>query len=74
MGTIYIRVEALEAPSFALYIGDDGIGCPKDLTLQNVRSLGLSLVQKLIRQLSGRIEKDDSQKGCHYYIQFKEVE
>lgn len=73
-GTIYIQVKALENASFVLYIGDNGLGCPKDLTLQNVRSLGLSLVRKLTRQLSGKIAKDGTKKGCHYIINFKEVE
>jgi two-component sensor histidine kinase len=72
-GKIYIRVEEKEAGSFNLHIGDNGIGCPKDLTLKKVSTLGLILVQKLSRQLSGSIEKDQSKKGCHYKITFKEV-
>ncbi len=73
-GEIYIRVEEIEKGSFILHIGDNGIGCPKDLTLKDINTLGLVLVQKLTRQLSGSIEKDHSKKGCHYKISFKEVE
>ena len=73
-GEFYIRIEAQESPNYTLYIGDNGIGCPKDLSLNNVNTLGLSLVKKLTRQLSGTIQKDDSKKGCHYKITFKEVE
>lgn len=72
-GKIYIRIEEKESGTFSLSIGDNGIGCPKDLTLKNVQTLGLSLVRKLIRQLSGSIAKDSSKKGCHYRITFKEV-
>jgi two-component sensor histidine kinase len=43
------------------------------MTLKNVQTLGLNLVRKLTRQLSGSIAKDNSKKGCHYRITFKEV-
>ncbi|MBL4650236.1 MAG: hypothetical protein JKY03_10925 [Aureispira sp.] len=72
-GKIYIRIEEKEGRDFNLSIGDNGIGCPKGLTLNNVQTLGLSLVRKLTRQLSGSIDKDNSKKGCHYLISFKEV-
>lgn len=72
-GKIYIQIEEKEASVFNLLIGDNGIGYPKDLTLKNISTLGLNLVQKLTRQLSGNIEKDNSKKGCHYVIRFKEV-
>lgn len=73
-GELYIKVQEKENRSFGLYIGDNGLGCPKDLTLDSVQTLGLNLVKKLIRQLSGTIQKDNSKKGCHYKITFKEVE
>ncbi|WP_052600122.1 histidine kinase dimerization/phosphoacceptor domain -containing protein [Aureispira sp. CCB-QB1] len=73
-GKLYIRIKELEIPSFILYIGDNGVGCPKDLTLAKISTLGLNLVQKLVRQLSGDIQKDSSKKGCHYIITFQEVE
>jgi two-component sensor histidine kinase len=73
-GELYIRIETQEKGIFALFIGDNGIGYSKNLTLDNIQTLGLNLVQKLIRQLSGTIQKDNSKKGCHYLITFKEVE
>lgn len=72
-GAIYIQIEEKETGVFNLRIGDNGIDYPEHLTLNNVPTLGLNLVRKLTRQLSGKIEKDNSKKGCHYAITFKEV-
>lgn len=73
VGEIYIQIEEKEVGVFNLFIGDNGIGYPEGLTLRNMSTLGLNLVRKLTRQLSGNIEKDNSKKGCHYAISFKEV-
>jgi PAS domain S-box-containing protein len=39
-----------------LVVSDDGVGLPKDLNVQNTRSLGLQLVNDLTRQIGGTID------------------
>lgn len=73
-GEIYIHIEAAIAPNFKLFIGDNGVGYSKDTSFTSNRTLGLSLMKKLSRQLLGSIEMERSQKGCHYIVTFKEVE
>ncbi|MCM4166135.1 hypothetical protein KCTC52924_03055 [Arenibacter antarcticus] len=73
-GTIYIEIEKLNYPNHILKIGDDGLGFPKDVDFRNTTTLGLKLIHKLIIQLKGNIEKDNSKKGTHYIIAFQEIE
>lgn len=72
-GQIYLRIQEKETGTYSFCIGDNGIGYPEELTFNKVQTLGLKLVQKLARQLSGSVHTDHSKKGCHYKITFKEV-
>jgi PAS domain S-box-containing protein len=48
-----------------LTVRDDGVGCPADLDSMNSRSLGLPLVDMLVKQLQGRIEtRNDNGASC----------
>lgn len=73
-GTIYIEIEKLKYPNHILKIGDDGIGFPENVDFRNTKSLGLKLIHKLVIQLKGNIEKDNSKKGTHYIVTFQEIE
>ena len=70
---IYIKIISLNPPDFILQIGDNGIGMPRDYNFKTSKSLGVKLVHKLVRQLSGNVKMDYSKKGTHYIISFKEV-
>jgi two-component sensor histidine kinase len=49
-------VMAAEAPGrIALTVADDGVGLPPDLDWHSTRSLGLRLVQRLVRQIRGEM-------------------
>lgn len=52
-----------------LSIGDNGIGLPKDLDVENSDSLGLQLVYTLAEQLDSHVELQD-QKGTKFLITF----
>ena len=41
-----------------LMVKDDGVGLPEDLEIADAPSLGLQLVNTLVRQLDGTIEVD----------------
>ena len=56
-----------------LIIADDGIGIPKDVDLENSKTLGLQLVNSLVNQLDGKYEMDCSSYGTKFKINFKEL-
>jgi len=53
-------------------IADDGIGLPKDINLENPETLGLQLVQSLVKQLDGNL-KLNNDNGTEFKIIFKEL-
>ncbi|MGC9517919.1 MAG: histidine kinase dimerization/phosphoacceptor domain -containing protein [Methanomicrobiales archaeon] len=61
-----------EDDHYHLDIADDGVGIPDEIDFKNTSTLGLELVNSLVRQLEGKIELDTS-KGTHFHIEFKEV-
>jgi two-component sensor histidine kinase len=48
---------AEEGGGFRLIVGDDGVGFPAGLDFRTAGTLGLRLVNMLVSQLHGRIEK-----------------
>jgi two-component sensor histidine kinase len=57
---------------YKLVISDDGIGLPPEFDFKNVEStLGLKLVNSLVKQLDGSIELDKNH-GTQFTIKFKE--
>jgi two-component sensor histidine kinase len=58
---------------YKLTISDNGIGFPENLDFRNIEStLGLKLVNSLVKQLDGSIDLDTSQ-GTKFTIKFKEL-
>lgn len=54
---------------FSLIISDNGIGIPEDLDLENIKSLGLQLVNILVDQLDGELQlKRDN--GTNFTLKF----
>jgi len=72
-GEITIHLSKKEDNGYQMYLGDNGIGFPDDITPKNTKSLGLKLIHNLARQLRGTIVKDTSKKGTYYQITFEEV-
>lgn len=54
-------------------IGDNGVGLPENLDINDVNTLGLKLVTNLTRQLDGTIELDRDD-GTSFTIKFNEFE
>ncbi|SHJ50627.1 sensor histidine kinase [Pseudozobellia thermophila] len=75
-GTIFIKLDKIDSSAYKyrLEIGDNGSGFPPNVNFRNTKSLGLKLIHKLVLQLRGNIEKDNSKVGTHYIITFKEIE
>ena len=55
-GTIQIELKRLDDQSYWLQISDDGIGSPTDLNPNRSRTLGMSLIRGLSKQLGGKLQ------------------
>ena len=72
-GEIKIHLSKKGTNSYEMYLGDNGIGFPEDITPKTTKSLGLKLIHNLARQLKGTIARDHDAKGTYYQINFEEV-
>jgi PAS domain S-box-containing protein len=70
-GAITINIKR-EGEEVILEIKDNGIGIPASFDITNSDSLGLQLVDTLIRQINGTVEIDSSM-GTKFIIKFKEI-
>lgn len=68
-GIIRIGFAAAE-DEFELVVSDTGVGLPEDIDLQYPQTLGLRLVNTLVKQLGGRMEVR-STDGAEFRIRFK---
>jgi PAS domain S-box-containing protein len=69
-GQVCIRLCSIEdGGKMLLVIGGDGVGLPADLEFKKASSLGLKLVDGLIKQAKGTVVVDKS-RGTVYTIQF----
>ena len=57
---------------YTLSIKDNGSGFPEEMSLRNTKSLGLNLVNSLVRQLKGTIEQE-KYDGTGFKIQFNSI-
>ena len=72
-GKIVVTVN-LYNREFELIVSDNGVGFPENIDFKNVNaSLGLRLVNVLVKQLDGSIELDKTE-GTKFKIKFKELE
>ena len=55
-GVIRIELTELDNQTYRLVIGDDGIGLPPDLNPGRSRTLGMSLIRGLSKQLGGSLQ------------------
>ncbi len=67
-GTISIEFR-LEEGRYIFIYADDGIGIGSDIPLTSPKTLGLELIQGLVRQLTGTVHID-RERGTRYEIQF----
>jgi two-component sensor histidine kinase/HAMP domain-containing protein len=57
---------------FELLISDNGVGVPEGLDFKNTKTLGLYLVNTLVKQLNGEVTLSRS-KGTEFQIKFREM-
>ncbi len=71
-GKITIDLKRLDGNQLQLSVADDGKGLSKDLDLENVKSLGLKLVNILTRQLKGQLSYA-VENGTRFSITFSDL-
>jgi len=52
-----------------MVVADDGVGFPENLDFRRTESLGLQLVNNLVKQLDGEIELENT-RGTKFTIKF----
>ncbi|MGE3727606.1 MAG: histidine kinase dimerization/phosphoacceptor domain -containing protein [Candidatus Sericytochromatia bacterium] len=73
-GCIQVQLEKQVNGNYCLIFADDGPGLPPHMNLQKSPSLGLRLIQNLVRQLQGTLEHVPPKQGCCFKISFQEVQ
>jgi len=69
-GEIFISLDRNEGGRITLRVADNGVGMPPDFDWAKCESLGLQLVNMLVRQLFGTLEVDGTQGGAAFVISF----
>lgn len=72
-GEISIRMQQSPEGYYNLSLKDNGIGLPEELNITDSTTLGLLLINSLIRQLEGELEVKRNQ-GTIFLISFKKLE
>jgi PAS domain S-box-containing protein len=62
-GQIWVQMQAGEDNQLTLSVKDNGVGFPKEINFRRPRSLGLTLVTTLVKQLKGTIELRSEANG-----------
>jgi PAS domain S-box-containing protein len=70
-GKITVRARAEQEGRLRLTIGDNGVGLPIDLVVDQTKSLGLKLIQILTEQLSGDLTIERSE-GTRFELSFSQ--
>ncbi|WP_420266334.1 histidine kinase dimerization/phosphoacceptor domain -containing protein [Candidatus Magnetominusculus dajiuhuensis] len=71
-GAIHISLDETPGGMLRLVIGDTGVGVPKDVDIFNSDSLGLKLVNNLVKQIKGTLELTGS-GGTEFMITFQKT-
>ncbi|MDM8519922.1 histidine kinase dimerization/phosphoacceptor domain -containing protein [Anaerolineales bacterium HSG6] len=67
---IYIELQATEGQQLILRVGDNGVGLPLDVDFRRTKSLGMTLVTSLVKQIRGTI-KLHREEGTVFEITFR---
>ncbi|MDQ1266046.1 MAG: Histidine kinase [Bacteroidota bacterium] len=71
-GNIFVNLKKVNGNFINLVIGDDGVGLPENIDFRNTQSLGLRLVNILVKQLKGDINLVSKNNGVVFEINFME--
>jgi two-component sensor histidine kinase len=69
-GTIRIEFRQDSTERFHLIISDNGVGFPADFNARRRSSLGVTLIDRLVEQMRGTLERSSSPQGTQYHLSF----
>ncbi|NJN92970.1 MAG: PAS domain S-box protein, partial [Anaerolineales bacterium] len=72
-GEIWLEFRAAPNSQIILRVGDNGIGLPPQVDFRRSKSLGLTLVTTLVKQLQGTIEVNNNTRGTEFCISFSDA-
>jgi|GEM_PF-2539299 len=67
-GEIFIKIFQ-EGENYLIVVADNGVGLPEDLDVEKTASLGMQLVNNLVRQIDGELELKRT-RGTEFRIKF----
>lgn len=73
-GCLYFKMERKNSDEYEILIGDNGVGFDNEINFENTATLGLKLINRLVTQLKGSIERIKEKEGTHYVITFQEID
>lgn len=71
-GEIEIKLKITDKNMIKLTISDNGVGLPLELDFENIETIGLQLVDSLVKQLDGKMEIDTTE-GTRFDIFLKYI-
>ena len=69
-GSILVELRASPDQTLSLKVADDGVGLPPGLDILKNKSLGLQLINSLVKQVDGNLQVEKSM-GTSFQISFK---
>lgn len=72
-GEVVVRVSQ-EGSRTSLVVEDDGVGLPGGFAVAGSRTLGLKLVEGLVKQLHGRLQTEPAARGARFVLTFGGVD
>lgn len=73
-GIITITLNKDRRNNYLLQLKDNGVGFDDNLIAKKPNSLGLRLINNLVRQLRGSLNRKTGKEGVHFTINFREPE
>ena len=70
---IYVELNSINDCQYSLIVADNGRGIPENIEFENTETLGLQLVNSLVKQLEGSIKLDKSD-GTKFEIIFNKLD
>jgi len=69
-GRVDVSLKTTNSDMLRFEVYDEGIGMPKDTDPAGLKSLGMRLIDSLVRQLGGHIEWQDAKPGTRFILEF----